>query len=151
MHGLRGVLQAQKYRTCRTDACPLQMMLLLSLQSLWKIDNFTVGNMALEARFLCQLTGLGGQVGDVAVLLDNNIVVSGSQCKGFTSSKCTRLQAAAAAQLSSCAFQTVNLRRRCLCDKLGYRPQPTAVTACAQLSKRFSQVTTAFEILLLRM
>lgn len=40
------------------------MGLLYCLQSLWMVENFTVGSMELEARFLCKLAGLlSGQVG----------------------------------------------------------------------------------------
>ena len=51
-----------------------------TLQSLWQVRNFAVGNRSLVAEFLCVLTGLSGQIGDIAVLLDGTFVVS---CQGF--------------------------------------------------------------------
>ena len=45
-------------------------------QGLWRIRNFTIGSNDMVAEFLCVVSGVSGQIGDITVLLDGTIVVS---------------------------------------------------------------------------
>jgi hypothetical protein len=53
------------------------------MQSLWKIDNFVTGSNNLQPDFLCKVGGISGQLQDVAVLAQGDIVVSALGCQAL--------------------------------------------------------------------
>lgn len=48
----------------------------MCFQGLWQVRDFEPGNMALVPEFLCVISGVVNQIGDIAVMQRGDIAVS---------------------------------------------------------------------------